>query len=121
MSLQIKLEASDIRPGHWLKGMVVWDFDSVPSKIELDVSWQTSGKGTDDLDVVFEEEWSPDAKSGERSFQCQIPRGPISVQGNLISIGWQVECTSKRPNATITVPFVLSQIQGPVLLSSLIS
>lgn len=120
MSLQIKLEASVIRPGQWLKGKVVWDFDSVPSKIELDVSWQTSGKGTEDLDIVFEEEWNPDTKSGERSFQCQLPRGPISVQGNLISIGWQVECNSNRPNATIKVPFVLSQIDGPVRLMSLI-
>ena len=121
MSLQIKLEASDIRPGQWLKGSVVWDFDSVPSKIELEVSWQTSGKGTDDSDMVFEEEWTPGTKSGERSFHCEMPRGPISVQGNLISIGWQVECSSNRPNATIKVPFVLSQIEGPVRLSSLIS
>lgn len=121
MSIQIKLEASVIRPGEWLKGMVAWDFDSVPSKIELDVSWKTSGKGTDDSDIVLEEEWSPDTKSDERSFEFQMPRGPISVEGNLISIGWQVECTSQRPNWTMKVPFVLSQIEGPVRLSSLIS
>jgi hypothetical protein len=120
MSLQIKLEATVIRPGELLKGLVAWDFDSVPNKMELEISWQTSGKGTDDSDIVFEEEWSPDTKNGERSFQFQMPRGPISVQGNLISIGWQVECTSDRPSSTITMPFVLSQIDVPVRLSPVI-
>jgi hypothetical protein len=119
MSLQIKLDASVIRPGELLKGLVAWDFDSVPNEIELEVSWQTSGKGTDDSDIAFEENWSPDSKSGERSFEFQMPRGPISVQGNLISIGWQVKCTSERPAATCSRPFVLSQLDRPVRLSPL--
>lgn len=117
MPIQIKLDASVIRPGELLKGSVVWDFDSVPLEIILTVSWRTSGKGTEDSDLILEEEWSPDSKSGERGFEFQMPRGPISVRGNLISIDWQVECSSKRPNATYSVPFVLSQIAGPVRLS----
>lgn len=120
MSLQINLERSIIRPGELLTGVVAWDFDSVPDKMELEISWQTSGKGTDDMDIEFEEEWSPDTKNGERSFQFQLPRGPISVQGNLISIGWQVACTTNRPSSSCTVPFVLSQIEGPIRLSPVI-
>lgn len=95
---------------------VVWEFDSPPSQWTLELSWRTSGKGTDDSEVVFSENCSPDSKSGEKEFQIQMPRGPISVQGTLISIDWQFECTSKRPSASILSPFVLSQLDQPIRL-----
>ena len=77
MTLQIKLDKTVVHPGEQLKGLVVWDFDSVPSKITLEVSWQTSGKGSDDSETIMEEDWVPDSKSGERKFVFQMPRGPI--------------------------------------------
>ena len=84
------------------------------------MSWQTSGKGTDDSETVYTEDWTPDSNSGEKTFQIQLPRGPISVQGNLISIGWRIECTSKRPNASSIKPFVLSHINQPIRLNPVI-
>ena len=116
MTLQITLENSNCRPGQLLSGTVVWQFDSPPSKLTLEVSWQTAGKGTDDSETAFTEDWSPGSNSGERKFQFQLPRGPISVQGNLIAIEWQVECTSKRPKATCAMPFVLSHLDQPIRL-----
>jgi len=116
MSLQIKLEDSNCRPGQLLNGTVVWRFDSSPSKLTLEVSWKTSGKGTDDSETIFTEDWSPESNSGEKKFQLQLPRGPISVHGNLIAIEWQVECTSKRPKATSVMPFVLSHLDQPIRL-----
>lgn len=117
MTLQIKLEDSNCRPGQLLNGTVVWQFDSTPTKLTLEVSWQTSGKGTDDSETIFTEDWSPGSNSGEKKFQFQLPRGPISVHGNLIAIEWQVECTSIRPQATSVMPFVLSHLDQPIRLS----
>ena len=116
MTLQIKLENSVCRPGQMLDVTVVWEFDSPPSKLTLELSWRTSGKGTDDSETVYSENWSPVSKSGEKEFQIQLPRGPISVQGNLISIGWQIECTCKRPSASIISSLVLSQLDQPIRL-----
>ncbi len=118
MTLQIKLKTSVYRPGQLLDGTVIWEFDSPPSKLTLELSWRTSGKGTDDSETVYSENWSPDSKSGEKEFQIQLPRGPISVQGTLISIGWQIECTSKRPNASILAPLVLSPLDQPIRLAA---
>ena len=116
MTLQIKLEDSNFRPGQLLNGTVIWQFDVPPTKLTLVVSWQTSGKGTDDSETIFTEDWSPESNSGERKFQFQLPRGPISVHGNLIAIEWQVECTCKRPKATSILPFVLSHLDQPIRL-----
>ena len=120
MTLEIKLANSNCRPGQVLDGTVVWDFNSPPSKLTLELSWQTSGKGTDDSETVYTEDWSPDSNSGEKKFQIHLPRGPISVQGNLISIGWRIECTSKRPNATSNKPIVLSHLNQPIRLNPVI-
>lgn len=118
MTLQIKLEDSHCRPGQLLNGTVMWEFDSPPTKLTLEVSWQTSGKGTDDSETIFTEDWSPGSNSGEKKFQLQLPRGPISVHGHLIAIEWHVECTSKRPQATSIMPFVLSHLDQPIRLSA---
>ena len=120
MTLEIKLENSCCFPGQILVGTVVWNFDSPPAKLTLELTWQTSGKGTDDSETVYSDDWSPDSNSGEKKFQIKLPRGPISVQGNLISIGWSIECTSKRPNATSTKPFVLSHLNQPIRLDPVI-
>lgn len=121
MSLQILLKKSTCRPGELLKWAVEWEFDSTPSKITVEISWTTSGKGTDDSEKVFAEDWTPDSATGQRSFEFQLPRGPISVQGNLVSIGWQIECTSHQPKAQDTETFVISHIDKPVRLGSSIS
>ena len=120
MSLQILLKKSTCKPGELLKWTVVWEFDSTPSKLSIEISWRTCGKGTDDSETVFSEEWSPDSATGERSFEYQMPRGPLSVRGNLVTIGWSIECKSKRPDDQDTMPFVLSHLDRPVQLCQLI-
>jgi len=120
MTLEINLENSYCFPGQILVGTVVWNFNSPPANLTLELTWQTSGKGTDDSETVYSDDWSPDSNSGEKKFQIQLPRGPTSVQGNLISIGWRIECTSKRPNATSTKPFVLSHLNQPIRLGPVV-
>ena len=120
MTLQIKFDNSVCRPGQLLVVTVVWEFDTTPSKLTLELSWRTSGKGTDDCETVYSEYWSPDSKSGEKELQIQLPRGPISVQGTLISIGWQLECTSKRPSESNIRSLVLSQLDQPIRLVAVI-
>jgi len=100
---------------------VEWEFDSTPSQINVEISWTTSGKGTDDSETVFTEDWNPNSAAGQRRFEYQLPRGPISVQGNLVSIDWQIECTSHHPKAHDEKPFILSHIGKPVQLSSSIT
>lgn len=116
MAIQIKLDNSNPGPGGILSGVVLWQFETQPRELTLDVSWETSGKGTGDSDIVHTEEWLPDNKKGEKRFQFTLPRGPISVQGNLISIRWIVECTSEKPDEECSVSFVLSHMPSYVRL-----
>jgi hypothetical protein len=118
MAIKIQLNDQSFRPGQMLQGHVQWEFDSLPSKLVLSIDWRTSGKGTEDSETVFNDEWSPDTQCGKREFQFQLPRGPISVFGTLIQIGWQVECSCKRPSDSATASFVLSPLQHAIQLST---
>ncbi len=117
MTLRITLDETKCQPGQLLNASVLWAFDSPPSKLTLELSWHTTGKGAEDSETVFTQNWTPDSNTGEKSFSIQLPRGPISVRGNLISIDWQLECTSQRPKETCTMPFVLSHMKKRVQLT----
>ncbi len=119
MTLRIQLDSSHCGPGQLLSACVVWGCESIPSNILLELTWQTSGKGTDDSETVFKESFKPLSESGEKTFQIALPRGPISVRGNLISIEWQLTCTSKHPNESCVMPIVLSHLDDPVRLTAI--
>jgi len=116
MAIQILLDDNRLKPGQTLKGSVIWSFESTPSKLALQLLWQTSGKGTEDSETIHSEDWEPNANTGSKIFEIPLPRGPISVRGKLISIGWQIECSSKRPQANCVLPFVLSHQDSLVRL-----
>jgi hypothetical protein len=118
MAIQLKLDKTSLQPEEVLAATVAWEFDTIPSSLKLELLWETSGKGTEDSEIVHTENWKPDAKQGERRFSIPLPRGPLSVQGNLIAIRWYVACTSKKPNSEIKVPFVLSHLNRVVRLKS---
>jgi hypothetical protein len=120
VTLRIKLSESNCQPSQVLEVAAEWDFESIPYKLIIEMLWQTSGKGSDDSETVFSETWSPNDQSGSKNFTITLPRGPISVRGNLISVQWQFKLTSKRPSEVQLYPFVLSHVREVVQLSSLV-
>ena len=110
MTLKIKTDKTCCFPGSNLNAAVLWEFDPIPSKISIELVWQTSGKGTDDSETVFKEEWSPESKSGEKQFVIEVPRGPISVLGNLISIEWTLRVSCKKPKEEFSLPIIISHL-----------
>ncbi|MCE9568314.1 MAG: hypothetical protein K8U57_40455 [Planctomycetes bacterium] len=61
--------------------------------IEFSVLWRTSGKGTEDIGVVYYEAWKPDdgtlaAFPNPNTFAVALPPTPWSYDGKLIKIHW---------------------------------
>lgn len=118
MSIQIQLEKYSFAPGEKLGGLVSWAFDKVPPLLTLELAWETTGKGSTDGETVHSEEWKPDSPKGSKAFSFQLPRGPISVQSKLISIQWNLECSSKRPESSALASIVISHMERVVRLES---
>jgi hypothetical protein len=94
--IDLRLQQEQVMVGEMLKGSLAFYPDSPKTVKEAIVTlgWHTEGRGSGDeakiQEMVFDASHFPGG-SGMVSFQLQIPvEGPISIEGQLIRIIWQV-------------------------------
>ena len=79
-------------PGDRLCGRVEWtDLPSLPEKAELRLFHYTSGKGTRDLEIIERREFDGPVNGDRREYEFQLPAGPPSFSGKLVSLIWALE------------------------------
>lgn len=81
-------------PGAKLEGTAVWQLAAAPERLEVRLFWYTAGKGTRDVGVVETAALTP-AAQGQEDFHFQLPRGPYSFSGTLVSILWALELVAE--------------------------
>jgi hypothetical protein len=79
------------RPGESIEGTVSWHLDEDAEAIEVRLFWYTEGKGTQDVEVVETRHLARPEIGGSRSFDFDVPRGPYSFSGKLITLSWAIE------------------------------
>jgi hypothetical protein len=93
--IRLELASYTCRPGGELAGVFV--IAGGPPEdarsVELSVLWRTSGKGTEDIGVVFYQGWT--ARDGTlatmpnpHTFAVALPQTPWSYDGALVKIHW---------------------------------
>lgn len=79
-------------PGEEVAGTVRWRLPEPPrSGLEVRLFWSTRGRGDRDFAVVASEAIEAAAAHGEQRFRFQLPAGPYSFSGQLVSLLWAVE------------------------------
>lgn len=63
--------------------------------LEVSVMWMTEGKGSEDIGIHFfqkitKEELVSKSLESPRSLQTKLPTGPLSYEGRLLKIRWQI-------------------------------
>lgn len=96
-----------IAPGEILRGEVLWDLEEDPEEIYLNLGWWTSGKGTRDEEITGALSWQA-GRIGKEPFSLEVPDGPYSFSGRLISVEWGLECTAREGDARVLLPLVVS-------------
>lgn len=93
--IRLELAATVCLPGGELAGAFVIAGGPLPytRSVELSVLWQTSGKGTEDMGVVFYQGWKAEdgtlaGMPNPNTFTVRLPRTPWSYDGELIKIHW---------------------------------
>ena len=117
--LELHLERTVVRPGEELSGEVTWDLGEPPADGELQLRWDTSGKGDPESAIVGTVSLAelpripdPSGASGghpyrtgttagdevppleardRRRFRFRLPERPYSLSGKLLTITWSVE------------------------------
>ena len=79
------------RPGEKIEGTVSWHLDEDAEAIEVRLFWYTEGKGTQDVEVVDTKHLARPEITGSRAFDFDVPRGPYSFSGKLITLSWAIE------------------------------
>jgi hypothetical protein len=89
--IRVQLDKTQFTPGETITGKAGWEMDDRPRSAAIRLFWKTSGRGTEDVEVV-EEISVPDPNQRQLfDFSFQLPVEPYSFNGRLISLAWGVE------------------------------
>jgi len=89
--IRVQLDKAQLTPGETITGKAGWEMDDRPRSAVIRLFWKTSGRGTEDVEVV-EEISVPDPNQRQLfDFSFQLPVEPYSFNGRLISLAWGVE------------------------------
>ena len=79
-------------PGEEVAGTARWELPEPPAEgVEVRLLWSTQGRGDRDFEVVARQAEEAAGARGERRFRFQLPLGPYSFSGQLVSLLWAVE------------------------------
>lgn len=88
------------KPGESIRGNVFWQLEEEPDAVEVRLFWYTEGKGTRDVEVVSSKHLAQPGLSGSCSFDFDVPRGPYSFSGRLITLSWAIELVAQPSGET---------------------
>ncbi len=91
LSLTTSDGATWFKPGTTIEGTASWHLDDEAEALEVRLFWYTTGKGSQDVEVVASLRVDDPGISGSRGFRLAVPRGPYSFSGTLITLAWALE------------------------------
>lgn len=109
---------TSFRPGETVSGVVRWELDEDPTEVVLRLFWFTEGRGTRDVEVVASERFEAPGMRDRRSFSFQLPEGPYSFSGKLISLIWALELVADPGDRTARRMLTVGPGGREVLLGS---
>jgi hypothetical protein len=120
-NLQIELDQDRVafEPGEELRGSVCWKSSQPLRSVELRLFWFTRGKGTEDAGVVETVHFDQPSAEETCPFHFQLPEGPYSFSGKLISLVWALELIAQPSGEPLRVEFVMAPGTREVRLESL--
>lgn len=106
-SIQVHLETTSCEPGARVEGRIDWDAGG--ERVEtlmVSLLWHTSGKGTEDIEIVDQITVEGPGPQGSHAFSFALPDFPWSFSGTLVSLVWSVEASLEPKGAVARTDFV---------------
>ena len=104
--VQLKDEQRVFRPDETVRGVVTWNFDHPPSRVQARLCWHCTGSsGRGFVEVP-----------GKREFSFRLPDAPCSFQAAYATLTWAVEIVALPSRACAHVWFDLSPAGEPLSL-----
>jgi hypothetical protein len=107
MTVEIDGGRTAYLPGERVEGQASWELPEAPRELEVRLFWATSGRGDEDQEVIATEPVPAPAASGWVRFGFELPPGPYSFSGQLVSLAWAVELVAPREEMAASAPIVV--------------
>jgi hypothetical protein len=114
--VRLEIGKNQWRPGETLEGTVSWELTGAPGAVEVRLSWETQGKGTQDTKIVQRVRFDNPALSDRKPFRIELPEGPYSFSGKLVSLAWSVEAVGESGGKSGRVELTISPTGSEILL-----
>lgn len=101
-------ERTSYRLGESIEGEMHWELDRSIESLELRLFWYTQGKGTRDAAVVQTVRVDRPSNQGSQPFHIEVPNGPYSFSGKLISLVWSLELVTEPADQAAQLELTIS-------------
>ena len=91
LTLQTTDGGTWFKPGELIEGRATWHLDGEIEAVEVRLFWFTTGKGSQDVEIVRQLRTDSPEISGHHDFSIRAPEGPYSFSGKLITLAWAIE------------------------------
>jgi len=105
-------------PGETLRGTLQWLSEVPPQTLELRLLWYTEGRGDRDVGVARRLRIETPSAVGSSPFEFELPSGPYSCSGRLVSIRWALEAVTRPGGETARTELVVAPAGREVELGS---
>jgi hypothetical protein len=116
-SIQTRNNKTQFLPGEEITGTVSGQLEPEPAAIELRLFWYTQGKGTQDVAILATIQFENPGPQDRREFRIQLPDGPYSFSGKLISLVWALELVVLPSEEASRLDITVSPTGREVLLN----
>ncbi|MBL7115869.1 MAG: hypothetical protein ISS35_08890 [Kiritimatiellae bacterium] len=94
--IRVQLDKTQFAPGETIVGKAGWEMDDKPGSAAIRLFWRTSGRGSEDVEVVEEMDVADPKQRQLLDFSFELPVEPYSFNGQLISLAWGVEAIAGK-------------------------
>ncbi len=92
----VQLNEMALSPGEAISGRAGWQLDKQPAKVAIRLFWYTTGKGSDDSELIDEVVLDDPSAHQLYDFSFELPVEPYSYHGKLLSIEWAIEVVAGK-------------------------
>jgi hypothetical protein len=120
LTLELATDQRGFRSGERIRGTFGWSLEKSCTALELRLFWYTQGKGTQDVGIVQTRRVGNPVMAGQELFEMELPEGPYSFSGRLITLAWALELVALPGDEAERVDLVLSptgqevRLDGPL-------
>jgi hypothetical protein len=108
LNIHLNSDTNTFAPGQTIVGAISWQLDEEPQKLTLALHWYTQSRATKQSGMADCIEFERPGCNGSKDFSFEIPQGPYSFQGRLLSLNWVLELAPSHGIGLARQPITVS-------------